>query len=117
MSNKHPVVLNIGLAREGQPNLRFTEVYKALGKAGIVPLEFLTEMSDTEQTVVFEALIPADHSVYAVAEALDQDCIALWDRMGNEGRLVGPRAAKWGDFNPEYFILPNGSRLSNARFC
>ena len=40
-----------------------------------------------------------------VSEKLGQDCIALVDDDG-KGVLVGPRAASWGDFNPELFRRP-----------
>lgn len=114
-SHKHPAILNIGLAREGQPDLTFTEVYKAVGAANISHLSFSLHESDSETTLVVNALIPSDVAVAELSANLDQDCIAIWDLMHSEGRLAGPQAAKWGDFNPALFILPNGSRLSEAR--
>jgi hypothetical protein len=39
---------------------------------------------------------------------LGQDCIAVWwpGQRDNGGILWGPRAAKWGDFDPTKFIFP-----------
>ncbi len=35
--------------------------------------------------------------------ALDQDCIAEYCHDTGRGFLIGPKAAEWGEFNPEYF--------------
>lgn len=35
-----------------------------------------------------------------------QDCVALWSFSAGEGALVGPKAAAWGDFKPEFFVSP-----------
>ncbi len=112
---KHPAILNIGLAREGQPDLTFVEVYNAVTACNISHLSYKILQSDTEETVVVNALIPSDVAVADLAKRLDQDCIAIWDLMHSEGRTAGPNTAKWGDFNPYFFFLPNGSRLSEAR--
>lgn len=49
--------------------------------------------------------------VFAVAERLGQDCIAVlyvgddgFTGDGETGELIGPRAAEWGAFNPEFFV-------------
>lgn len=51
--------------------------------------------------------------LHSVAAALHQDCIAVVpvDDYFNPGyrlpgHLIGPRADKWGEFNPEYFKDP-----------
>lgn len=41
---------------------------------------------------------------YYLAIFLGQDCVALLTYDGTSGYLVGPNAAKWGAFNPEFFI-------------
>lgn len=46
-----------------------------------------------------------DEEVYRIAERLGQDCIAVRDRRG--GRLIGPRAAAWGPFDPSRFLAPS----------
>ncbi len=45
-------------------------------------------------------------------ETLAQDCIAVYDPRTKRGRLIGPRASAWGEFTPEYFVLPTGERLA-----
>lgn len=115
ISHKHQVILNIGLAREGKDDLTFTEVYKAINTCNISHLRFERVQSDTEETLVVNALIYSDFDVARLSARLEQDCIAIWDLAHQEGRLAGPNAAKWGDFNPEFFLLLNGSRLSDAR--
>ena len=42
-------------------------------------------------------------AAYALAKTLEEDCVALRFETGC-GVLVGPNAAKWGDYNPEFFI-------------
>ena len=41
---------------------------------------------------------------YALAEVMRQDCIAAWNEDNEVGALIGPKAAEWGAFNPNYFI-------------
>jgi hypothetical protein len=31
------------------------------------------------------------------------------------GVLYGPKAEEWGPFNPEFFYLPDGTKLSSMR--
>lgn len=73
--------------------------------------------SDTEETLVVECEHPGDANAcsYWLAEALHQDCIAVWVNrlgVGAYGCLVGPRAATWGDFNPEFFFRLDGTRMA-----
>jgi hypothetical protein len=53
-----------------------------------------------------------EHGCYQTAVELRQDCIAFYVPLWRYGQLVGPRAAAWGEFNPEFFILPSGKRLA-----
>ena len=43
---------------------------------------------------------------WQLCDFLNQDCIAVYIPEQRAGLLVGPRAAAWGEFNPEYFRRP-----------
>ena len=107
-------ILNIGLAREGKPNLSALEAVVALSCAGIKVLDAKVYDSDSEPTLV--AQVSKETFLYTavnlVAIGLDQDCIGIYATEAGIGKLIGPRADKWGEFNPEYFILLDGTRLS-----
>lgn len=67
-----------------------------------VRFKLVTEGAE-EPTLV--AVIPGRmdrDQMFGLASDLQQDCVAVLDYDG-EGYLVGPRAAAWGEFNPEYF--------------
>jgi hypothetical protein len=71
--------------------------------------------SDSELTLVvaFADNGPGlDNRIAMLSAALDQDCIAAYYPDEQWGQLIGPKAAAWGQFNPEFFFLPDGSRLS-----
>jgi hypothetical protein len=55
-----------------------------------------------------------DNRTAMLAVALGQDCIAVWHADEAYGDLIGPKAAEWGPFNPEFFILPDGTRLAET---
>jgi hypothetical protein len=42
--------------------------------------------------------------VFAIAEELEQDCIAVYEPESGSGTLIGPKAVNWGSFNPDYFV-------------
>jgi hypothetical protein len=59
--------------------------------------------STTEPTLVVELPVAApDATIHDLAIDLAQDCIAVRDATG--GRLIGPRASRWGAFDPAFFI-------------
>jgi hypothetical protein len=71
--------------------------------------------SDTELTLVILAEdngIGQDNRVDMLAVALKQDCIAIWSVDQQYGQLIGPKAAAWGEFNPEFFFMLDGTRLA-----
>jgi hypothetical protein len=47
-------------------------------------------------------------TLYTFALQLHQDCIAIYSKITNKGFLIGEHAAKWGEFNLEYFLFPKG---------
>jgi hypothetical protein len=75
--------------------------------------------SDTEATVVADVRflgytsLALKTSLAAIAQSLGQDCIAVFDNEGYATGLYGPNAAAWGEFNPEFFLLADGTRLSD----
>jgi hypothetical protein len=112
------VVLNIGLARNGKPNLTTRDAIAALEANNFWPISTEVFQSDTEPTLVAVVdahraarLFPMRAGLFNVSVALEQDCIGAL--ANNVGRLIGPRAAAWGEFNPEFFIMPDGTRLAS----
>lgn len=113
-------ILNIGL------NAGATETIAAdVAKQVVAANEFLITksaivQSDTEPTLVCEvqALTRSPSLVlqflYQIAIDLDQDCIAVYREATRKGVLIGPRAADWGEFNPEFFFTLDGSRLAQT---
>lgn len=108
--------INIGLAREGTYPLTPREALTALYAASFVDHDDLTKrffridrytvaQSATEPTLVvgIETYRCVEAVLATLSQELSQDCIALRSQYG-DGHLIGPRADKWGVFNPEYFI-------------
>lgn len=62
------------------------------------------DTSGTEETIV--AIVEDEGKtcelLHEICQLLKQDCIAVFD--GENGELIGPNAAKWGQFNPEFFV-------------
>lgn len=78
-----------------------------LKELGFDVLRYRVAQSGTEPTLVVtvvhdDANVIAD-SICAVANRYAQDCIAVRN-VGGCGVLLGDYSAKWGEFNPEYFI-------------
>lgn len=53
-----------------------------------------------------KSLLQAEHAVYSVSVLLGQDCIALYNPERRTGRLIGPRADRWGAFDAALFQQP-----------
>ena len=113
------VILNIGLARTGASNLTRGDILDPIAREGLRATSIVLLPSDTELTAVVTADFGGfatknavvGQAVYRLSDALGQDCIGVWFPRTSEGRLIGPRSDAWGDFNPEFFLLPNGSSL------
>lgn len=112
-------ILNIGLnTTDGAITLE--EARKVLRAYGFSILREALLESDTEPTLVaevatgFTTTLTVLQLLYWVAEELEQDCIAVYREYTLGGALVGPRADAWGPFNPEYFLLLDGRRLSEV---
>lgn len=50
------------------------------------------------------AEVRAQREIELISELLQQDCIAWYNATAYTGALLGPRAAAWGEFNPDYFL-------------
>jgi hypothetical protein len=113
----YDAILNIGLRidrEDGPVEITVPAVLKAMRALNISFGRYETHVSNSEPTLSIVAG-GADHLIHMLAEAFDQDCIAVYDLYHAEGRMIGPRPDKWGAFDPSQFILPNGSYLSEAR--
>lgn len=112
-------IINIGL-NTADGAITPEEARETLRAYGFSILRDAVLESDTEPTLVAEVINPGASPIilpqllHIVAEALDQDCIAVYRECTLGGALVGPRAAEWGPFNPEYFLLLDGRRLSEV---
>lgn len=121
------VLLNIGLHVAGKNPLSVVEALAALRAERISVFAYDTHLSDSEPTLVAIVTLPAAPdsrhgaaegdltAVHRVAEALRQEAIAVFDPKASEGVLVGPNAAAWGAFKPEFFITLGGRRLSGTK--
>lgn len=110
------LLLNIGLERQGKPNSKAQDVVNELFTAGFIVEAHTVQQSDTEPPVVALVRPPkfmVDERINSISSTLMQECIAVYDTVSAQGRLVGPKAAKWGEFNADYFFLLNGDRLGN----
>lgn len=111
-------ILNIGLnTTDGA--ITIEEARNTLRAYGFSILREALLESDTEPTLVaevatgFATTLTVLQLLYQVADELEQDCIAVYCGLIG-GALVGPRADVWGPFNPEYFLLLDGRRLSEV---
>lgn len=113
-------ILNIGLNRASGGTLTPKLARLALLTNGFLIVNDAVLESDTEPTLVAEVINPGASPIILlqllrrVVEALGQDCIAVYRERTRGGALIGPRAAEWGPFNPEYFLLLDGRRLAEV---
>ena len=114
------ILVNIGLARPDGGHSDASTVFRALRARGFHHTDAKLHVSDSEETVVARLestdapLRQVRQQLFYVANDLGQDCIAVLfdDAAGEpEGALIGPRAHAWGEFNPAFFLLLDGSRL------
>jgi hypothetical protein len=108
------LVLNIGLSRADGKDLIPRAALRELANCGFTVNAAAAHRSDTELTLVADVTVEYGNtykSVYALSEALGQECIAAY--FGGGGYLIGPNAEAWGEFNPEFFLRLDGTRLSD----
>jgi hypothetical protein len=108
------IELNIGLNIEGSLNVQGQRDSRAeFAREAIAYyaqiLGARRAQSTTEDTLVLSVETDGSeaalyHAVYNLALNLSQDCIAVYQVDADNGSLIGPNAAAWGEFNPEFFI-------------
>jgi hypothetical protein len=133
------LVLNIGLKRADTGELiNYLFVENSLRDMGLDVRDFKLFQSDSEPTavVVVRAIAWAPMATepdasqrylepdvsqryFATREIQNkavplfkQDAVAIYDPEFRFGYLVGPKADVWGPFNPAFFLMPDGRRLS-----
>jgi hypothetical protein len=110
-------LINIGLAvKDSDIVISEIDATNAVTAAGLKVVGSPTVVpSDTEPTFVVQVQAPHENIatiIYALAVRLRQDAIVVFDLDTHIGELYGPRASDWSPFNPDYFILPSGERMS-----
>lgn len=107
------IELNIGLEVANGGNSLYARSARAVkamrALAGWATYDLLAR-SNTEETLVMvchvtpEDMFDFHAAVYELAVEIKQDCIAVYNATRLSGALIGPNAAAWGEFNPEFFI-------------
>lgn len=111
------LILNIGLnCNDGTKLDPVTAIQKLLRTSRHLRLEAVAvHTSDTEPTLVASVYCdkPLSSSAWMLLSVrCKQDAIAVYDVEAARGELHGPKAAEWGPFNPAFFLLLDGIRLS-----
>ena len=114
------LTLNVGMDTESTEALSANVIRESLAATGLLLGRQSVVQSDTEKTLVVEVTPGPDitsparmrGAIFQSAVDLRQDCIAAWNERTNTGGLIGPRAAAWGRFNPEFFFNLEGRRMA-----
>ena len=114
------LTLNVGMDIESTEALSAQVIREILVTNGLLLGRDAVVQSDTERTLVIDVMPGPEitnpgrmhAALFLSAQDLRQDCIAAWNEQTRSGGLVGPRAAKWGAFNPEFFFTIEGKRLT-----
>lgn len=110
-------LLNIGMDRNDGTSNPDGMLMMALSHADLLPMGDVSYVqSNTERTAVVQLeQEPHAMKVEYLCELLGQESIALYSEKAKAGVLYGPKAEEWGPFNPDYFMLPDGTPLSSMR--
>jgi hypothetical protein len=105
-----PVFLNVGMKIGDTVGLTPEQVVAALEKRGVRVTAHEVRESGTEPTVIAQLDRPlTKREADGLSEELQQEAIA--QKVGDEGELFGPSAEKWGPFNDEFFLKPEGPKV------
>ena len=112
------IILNVGLKIDAlgdefntveicHDRARLAQAYFV--RLGYAPVWLSIRQSETELTAIIT--LQSDDwklPVYIgkLADMLGQDCISVYWRNTDYGRLIGINADKWGEFNKDYFLMP-----------
>jgi hypothetical protein len=110
-------LINIGLQRAGKPDLTEDQVRTALRTLGFDVFNASIAPSQTELTMIVEVYGHFTNwfqDLMKLSIALNQDCVAVFSYASRTGMLIGPKAAEWGEFNPDYFMTIFGNKLSDT---
>jgi hypothetical protein len=105
------ILLNIGL-NTNNGTIDGIDAFAAVDVDMTTALDIAVHQSNTEPTAVIriaKALTKAQ--IETLCEKLGQEAIAQHD--GETGVLYGPQAEKWGAFNPEFFLMMDGTTLAS----
>lgn len=111
-------LINIGTDRSGQSAISPATVVAEINRRpGLSLWDYAVHESDTELTVVARVshlgmFTDVNREFFRLARSLGQDCVAVLHEDTGLGALHGPNAAAWGDFNPEFFLQLDGTRLA-----
>ncbi|APU03149.1 hypothetical protein HOR51_gp08 [Ralstonia phage phiAp1] len=121
------ITVNVGLWTDGGPVMGLTArtACRVLDENGFTVLKsrMATDTESGEPTLIAVLLDDimdgtARSRLYKVAEELIQDCIAFAVNFGDPchfaGALVGPRASKWGRFDPLKFSTWEGKPVETV---
>lgn len=105
------LILNIGLDTVHGGRLDPRAAFVAIAGKAAGAVHCGVHASDSEPTLVVVVEDLQQTALHRLADNFAQDCIAVYDTRAKRGRLIGPRAAAWGEFDAARFIMPTGRRL------
>lgn len=107
-------LVNIGLNVPGGGSITADEAVESLERNGGDVVSRDEHVSDTEPTLVAGLAEPLTaEQAERVSRELKQESIA--QKVGDTGELYGPMADQWRPFNPDYFLMPDGTRASATK--
>lgn len=110
-------ILNVGLSTEevaGGGQIDEAAVRQRLADIGVTVDAVDLHQSDSELTAVVQINRPLTQAeADALSAALQQEAIV--QVVDGQGTMFGPKAEEWGPYNPDYFVMPDGTRASAAK--
>ncbi len=113
MPKNSDTLINVGLNTNGGVGITRTQVEAALRDMDVLVVKGEVHASNTEPTFaakITRQLTPEEATKLSMV--LKQEAIA--QTHNGKGELYGPAKDKWGPFNPEYFLTPDGKKLNEG---